>query len=110
MLPANTWSHLAAACDGLTLLALRQRHPGRERRPPRNRCSTSASPLRIGGNSVWGEWFAGLIDEVRVYNRALTASDTATDRDTAISGAGRSWRRAHRAAAAEGPQAHAADA
>ena len=33
---------------------------------------TSNSPLRIGGNAVWPEWFAGQIDEVRVYNRALT--------------------------------------
>ena len=28
--------------------------------------------LKIGGNSIWGEWFTGLIDEVRIYNRALT--------------------------------------
>ena len=47
----------------------------------------SASPLRIGGNSVWSEWFAGLIDEVRVYNRALTPAEIAADRDTAIGGA-----------------------
>ena len=33
---------------------------------------TSNSPLRIGGNAIWGEWFNGLIDEVRVYNRALS--------------------------------------
>ena len=43
---------------------------------------TSDSPLRIGGNAVWPEWFAGLIDEVRVYNRALTPAEIATDRDT----------------------------
>ena len=30
----------------------------------------TANPLRLGGNAVWGEWFSGLIDEVRVYNRA----------------------------------------
>jgi hypothetical protein len=48
---------------------------------------TSSSPLRIGGNSVWGEWFSGAIDEVRIYNRALTATEIATDRDTAIGGA-----------------------
>ena len=28
----------------------------------------------MGGNAIWGEWFGGLIDEVRVYNRALTAT------------------------------------
>ena len=47
---------------------------------------TSTGPLRIGGNAVWREWFAGLIDEVRVYNRALTPAEIATDRDTAIGG------------------------
>jgi hypothetical protein len=31
--------------------------------------------LRFGGNSVWGEFFAGRIDEVRLYNRALAAAE-----------------------------------
>jgi hypothetical protein len=39
----------------------------------------SASPLRIGGNAIWGEWFAGLIDEVRVYNRALSQAEIQAD-------------------------------
>ncbi len=42
--------------------------------------------LRIGGNSVWGEYFAGLIDEVRVYNRALTAAEIQQDMQTPVSG------------------------
>jgi hypothetical protein len=48
---------------------------------------TSTSPLRIGGTVVWPEWFSGLIDEVRVYNRALSAAEIASDRDTAVGGA-----------------------
>jgi hypothetical protein len=40
--------------------------------------------LRIGGNTVWGEYFGGLIDEVRIYNRALSAAEIATDRDTPV--------------------------
>ena len=40
--------------------------------------------LRIGGNAVWGEYFAGLIDEVRVYNRALSAAEVVTDRDRPV--------------------------
>jgi hypothetical protein len=35
---------------------------------------------------VWGEWFAGAIDEVRVYNRALSAAEIAADRDAPIAG------------------------
>jgi hypothetical protein len=41
--------------------------------------ASSTNPLRIGGNSVWAEWFRGTIDEVRVYNRALSAAEVATD-------------------------------
>src|SRR6185436_9632111 len=33
----------------------------------------------IGGNAVWPEWFTGLIDEVRVYDRALSATEVQTD-------------------------------
>ena len=39
----------------------------------------STGPLRMGGNGIWGEWFAGLIDEVRVYNRALSAREIQQD-------------------------------
>src|SRR5207244_5097839 len=46
---------------------------------------TSNDPLRIGGNSVWGEWFAGLIDDVRVYNGALSAAEIQTDMNTPVS-------------------------
>jgi hypothetical protein len=35
----------------------------------------SAEALTIGGNTVWGEWFNGTIDEVRLYNRELTAAE-----------------------------------
>ena len=55
--------------------ALRQRHAGRRRGPPPARSLAGSGPLRIGGNAfAWGEFFDGLIDEVRVYNRALTAA------------------------------------
>ena len=49
---------------------------------------TSGSPLQFGGNSVWGEYFKGRIDEVRVYNRALTTSQIQTDMNTPVSPAG----------------------
>jgi hypothetical protein len=46
--------------------------------------AASTNPLRIGGNSVWGEFFSGLIDDVRIYNRVLTAAEITTDMNTAI--------------------------
>ena len=37
--------------------------------------SMSTNPLRLGGNAPWGEYFQGLIDEVRIYNVARTATE-----------------------------------
>ena len=47
--------------------------------------STSTSTLTIGGNA-YGEYFTGLIDEVRVYNRALTAGEIQSDMATPLAG------------------------
>jgi hypothetical protein len=44
----------------------------------------SNGALRIGGNAIWNEWFNGKIDEVRIYDRALSASEIATDMTTPI--------------------------
>jgi hypothetical protein len=40
--------------------------------------------FQIGGNSVLGQYFTGLIDEVRVYNVALTQAQIQTDMNTAV--------------------------
>ena len=47
--------------------------------------SITAGTLQIGGNAVWSEWFRGLIDDVRIYNRAQTAGEITTDMNTPIS-------------------------
>src|SRR5262249_4483947 len=47
-----------------------------------------ANPLRIGGDSIWGEYFQGLIDNVRIYNRSLSQTEIATDMNGAISSGG----------------------
>ena len=69
-LPANTWSYLAETYDGSTLRlyvngtqVASTAHTGT--------IATSTNPLQIGGDSIYGQFFAGLIDEVRVYNVAL---------------------------------------
>ncbi|NOT57245.1 MAG: hypothetical protein HOP18_21795 [Deltaproteobacteria bacterium] len=81
--PLNTWTHLAATYDGATqrlyvngVLVASRAQTGS--------IAGSGSPLRIGGNSVWGEYFQGRIDEVRIYNRALTAAQITTDMNTAV--------------------------
>src|SRR5580765_7231029 len=47
----------------------------------------STSPLQIGGDSIYGQNFAGTIDEVRVYNTALSASAIQNDMQTPLGGA-----------------------
>jgi hypothetical protein len=56
---------------------------------------TSARPLRFGGNAVWPEWFAGRLDEIRVYDRALTAAEIQADMTRPV-GAGTAARSARR--------------
>jgi len=41
--------------------------------------TASTLPLRIGGNTPYGNFFTGRIDEVRVYNRALSATEINAD-------------------------------
>ena len=82
-LAANTWTHLAATYDGSTLklyingaLASSQVRSGS--------MATSANPLQIGGDNIFGQHFGGIIDEVRVYDVALTAAQIQADMNTAI--------------------------
>jgi hypothetical protein len=84
-LPTNTWTHLSATYDGASLrLYVNGVQVGS--RSVSGAIVASSSPLRIGGNAVWGdEFFAGLIDEVRIYDRALSASEIQSDRDTPVS-------------------------
>jgi hypothetical protein len=73
-----TWSHLAVTYDGTTL-RLYVNGAQAATRAAGGAMSVSTRPLKLGGNAVWGEWYAGLLDDVRVYNRALTATEIQTD-------------------------------
>jgi hypothetical protein len=73
-LPLNTWSHIAVTYgDGFLRFYVNGTQAGSVAQT--GNIQTSTGPLRIGGNSVWSEWFAGRIDEVRIYNRALTQAE-----------------------------------
>jgi hypothetical protein len=78
----NTWTHLAATYDGT--LRLYVNGVLASSKVVTGPITTSTGALRFGGNGIWTEWFQGLIDEVRVYNRALSAGEIQTDMTTPV--------------------------
>jgi glucose/arabinose dehydrogenase len=82
-LPLRRWSHLAMTWDGSVVRVYRNGVRVASHALS-GAAATSDGPLRIGGNAIWPEFFKGVIDEVRVYDRALSAGEIARDRDAAI--------------------------
>jgi hypothetical protein len=77
-LTLDAWTHLAVTYDG-SVLALYRDGALVTTTLVSGPLATSSGPLKIGGNSVWLEPFAGQIDDVRIYDRALSASQIADD-------------------------------
>ena len=80
----NQWTHLATTYDGqyqslyvngvlVSMIA------------QTGAITPSTGSLKIGGNCIWGGFFQGYIDEVRIYNRALSNAEIINDSKTAIS-------------------------
>lgn len=84
-LPLNTWSHLAATYDGATL-RLYVNGAQVSQTAATGTLRADANQLRIGNH--WNHYFAGQIDEVRVYNRALSATEVQTDMSTPVGDSG----------------------
>jgi Concanavalin A-like lectin/glucanases superfamily len=82
-LPLNAWSHLAATYNSTTL-RLYVNGVQVASRPLSTQISTSTGALTIGGNALYGQYFAGRFVEVRIYNTALTASKIESDMNTPI--------------------------
>src|SRR5207253_5767275 len=81
----NVWTHIATTFDGATLrMFVNGVQTGTASLS--GSINVTTGPLRIGGNAIWGEYFSGRIDEVRVYNRALTAAEIAADMNAAVGG------------------------
>jgi hypothetical protein len=77
-LTANTWTHLAATYDGG---AIRLYVNGTlvSTTAQTGTIKISPNPLQIGGNTISGQYFKGLIDEIRIYNRALNQTQIRSD-------------------------------
>jgi PKD repeat protein len=82
-LPINAWTHIATTYDGTTL---RFYVNGGQVSSAgvSGGITTSANPLQIGGDAIYGQYFRGVIDEVRIYSRALSPLEIQTDMNTPI--------------------------
>jgi chitodextrinase len=86
-LTLNSWSHLALTYDGTTL-RLYVNGVQVSSVAQTGTIATSTNPLQIGGDNLFGQFFTGTIDEVRVYNTALNQSQIQADMATPIGGGG----------------------
>jgi len=82
-LPVNTWTHLAVTYDRTTI---RVYVNGTQvsTQPATAAIVSSTNPLSIGSDAIYGQAFNGMIDEVRVYNTALTQAQIQTDMTTPV--------------------------
>ena len=82
-LPLTTWTHLAATYDGVTM---RLYTTGQETTSVAGTgvLVTNNNPLLVGSGATSGEFFAGRLDEVRLYARALTTADIQADMEAPV--------------------------
>lgn len=83
LLPLNTWTHLAGTYDGAQLRLYVNGVPVNSRAHTGS-FAVSTGPLTFGGDTQFSQYFPGRIDEIRVYDRALSAAEIQTDMTTPI--------------------------
>ena len=85
--PINTWTHVAVTYDGATL---RHYINGVLDRSTAVSCAIrndNSRRFRVGTNGAGSETMNGMIDDVRIYNSVLSATEIGTDMSTPL-GAG----------------------
>jgi chitodextrinase len=83
VLPLNTWTHIAQTFDGTTV-RLFVNGAQVASTPLSGSIQDMNNPLEIGSDHIFGQYFQGLIDDVRVYNIALTQSQIQADMGTPV--------------------------
>jgi hypothetical protein len=86
-LALNTWTHLALTYDG-SAVRLYRNGTLVSTTGASGQISPTSLPLRIGGDAVYGEFVQGRIDEVRIYDRALSPSEIQAIKDQPINQTG----------------------
>jgi hypothetical protein len=82
-IPVGTWSYVTMTYDGATL-RLYVNGTQVATTATGGPAPNSTNPLWIGGNQPFGEYFEGLIDEIRVYKRVLTQAEIQADMGSPI--------------------------
>jgi hypothetical protein len=82
-LTSNRWTHLAATYDGTTL-RLYVNGAQVATRSQTGTLATSSNPLNIGGDTIYNQYFAGRIDDVRLYNTARSAVQIQADMNAPV--------------------------
>jgi hypothetical protein len=80
---ANVWNYYALVYDGTTAHLYVN---GTETASKQRTHTSNNDPLMFGAWTTTSEFFNGVLDEVRIYNRALSASEVSTDMNTPIGG------------------------
>ncbi|MBM4023929.1 MAG: LamG domain-containing protein [Planctomycetes bacterium] len=73
-MPKDEWSHIACSYNGTTLTSYLNGLPAQS--TPMGAITSSPTPVLIGSDG-WGCDWIGVIDDVRMYNHALSANDVA---------------------------------
>ena len=83
----NAWTHIAQTYDGSTIRLYVNGALVRSLAQT-GALETNSSPLSIGGTNAYGEFFEGHIDDVRVYDRALSVSEISSDMNAPVASPG----------------------
>jgi hypothetical protein len=83
-LAANTWYYLTATYDGETLKAYKNGVLVTSNAAPSGPPTTYSSPLTIGRHAASNQFFTGMVDNVRIYNRALTQVEIQQDMNAGL--------------------------
>ena len=75
ILQPGTWYFLACTYDGTDLKFYIDGTLSDTTNRPGGTIPDGGREIWIGGNEPWGEYFDGVIDEARIYNRALSGTE-----------------------------------
>ena len=77
--PANQWHHIALVAKQKMKMVYFDGQESVWNEGFNGACDDGNHSFKIGGGGIWDEaapgWFDGMIDDVRVYNRALTSEE-----------------------------------